>query len=178
MSDKYFFGKTRIISQVEREIRHLFDHHVNTLFQQKWTIIDQITQWSNTLIRHIQEHVNEQRKCLDQVYETKLLNLNVLRDRFIEQSLFCEQKQEIEQVRQNLNQCNTLKFELATLIYLNRPIQTIQLVLDKQSIKPNQYMTQSSDKQTGKQLIEHHENGSIYDVNKNASPSINREPTK
>ncbi|CAF3881782.1 unnamed protein product [Rotaria sordida] len=156
---------------LEAEIRHLFNHHISMLCNQKWKIIDEITKWSITLISQIQEHVTQQRKFLDQVYEKKVFCLNTIRDRILKQALIYEQKEDNEQVNQWLNQCNTLKLELATLNYINRPISTIQLVAEEQSIQPNTDDEQNEQKteveQSPIELIDNNEKNIINNTDTN-----------
>ncbi|CAF0920817.1 unnamed protein product [Rotaria sordida] len=156
---------------LEAEIRHLFNHHMSMLCNQKWKIIDEITKWSTTLISQIQEHVTQQRKFLDQVYEKKVFCLNTIRDRILKQALIYEQKEDNEQVNQWLNQCNTLKLELATLNYINRPISTIQLVAEEQSIQPNTDDEQNEQKteveQSPIELIDNNEKNIINNTDTN-----------
>ncbi|CAF3773402.1 unnamed protein product [Rotaria sordida] len=155
---------------LEAEIRHLFNHHISILCNQKWKIIDEITKWSTTLISQIQEHVTQQRKFLDQVYEKKVFCLNTIRDRILKQALIYEQKEDNEQVNQWLNQCNTLKLELATLNYINRPISTIQLVAEEQSIQPNtdeQNEQKTEVEQSPIELIDNNEKNIINNTDTN-----------
>ncbi|CAF0988937.1 unnamed protein product [Rotaria sp. Silwood1] len=162
---------------LETEIRHSFSHHIGRLCNQKWKIVDEITKWSSTLMSQIQEYVTQQRKLLEEVYEKKVCYLHIIRDRIVEQALIYEQKQDNEQINQLLSQLNTLKFELATLTYINRPIATIQLVTEEQLIQPNvdehnEYKTE--DEQSPKKEFNDDKKTMINntDVNENGPPKV------
>ena len=123
------------IPQSEIEIRHFFKHLISTLCNQKWKIIEQITDWSKTLIHQIQEHVNDQRKLLERVYEQKVSYFDSVRDQFLQRALVFEQQHDTEQMQQLINQCNALKSDIAFLVYTERPITSIQLVTEEQLLQ-------------------------------------------
>jgi hypothetical protein len=160
MSEEHLF----IGISSETEIHHIFDHYTSMLCTTKWKIVDEITEWSKTLVNQIQEHVTQQRNLLEEEYAKKVSNLNTLRDQFIERALIYEEKKDTEQINLLLNQCNTLKVELAALIYVDRPIPSIQLIIEEQMTK------QTGDecnvhKTEDEKLIEDHNN----DANESSS---------
>ncbi|UJR21008.1 hypothetical protein I4U23_024108 [Adineta vaga] len=132
------YEQTSELSQSEIEIRHFFKHLITTLCQQKWKIIDQISEWSKTLIRQIQDHVNDQRTHLEQVYEHKVSYLDSIRDQFLSRALIFEQHNDTEQMQQLINQCNTLKSDIALLVYIERPITSIQLLTEEHLLQSYQ----------------------------------------
>ncbi|CAF2829298.1 unnamed protein product [Rotaria sp. Silwood2] len=176
MLDQAFCDETLDMKPLETEIRHSFSHHIIMLCNQKWKIVEEITKWGTTLISQIQEYVTQQRKLLDEIYEKKVLYLDTIRDRILEQTLIYEQKTDNEEINQWLNQLNTLKVELATLAYINRPISTIQLVTEEQSMQPNvdeynEYKTQ--DEQSSEKIIDNNEKNII-----NNTDTIENKPSK
>ncbi len=184
MSDEYLFGETSGLKQSEIEIRHIFSHHVKTLNSQKWKIVDQISEWSQTLISQIQHHVSVQRQLLDQVYEKKVSYLNTICDRFLEQAVLYEQKKDIEQLNQLINQCNTLKFELAMVGCIDRPIASIQLITEEQLPQTDRdecNVNKTEEEESQRKLIENYDNDMISNYDANSPPkliSVNTEPTK
>ncbi|CAF0841594.1 unnamed protein product [Adineta ricciae] len=100
-----------------------------------WKIIEQITDWSKTLIHQIQEHVNDQRKLLERVYEQKVSYFDSIRDQFLQRALVFEQQHDTAQMQQLINQCNALKSDIAFLVYNERPITSIQLVTEEQLLQ-------------------------------------------
>ncbi|CAF1326690.1 unnamed protein product [Adineta steineri] len=166
MSEFYLFGRPSELKQSEQEIRHVFRHLVTTLYSQKWKIVDQITDWSATLIRQIQEHVDDQRKLLDQIYEQKVSYLDTVRDQFLKQVLVYDEKNDIQQIHQLIKQCNNLKFEVAMLVYVERPIVSIQLMAEE--LSPQVYQHESiEEEQSQIKLIENNNN----DINTNNNNS-------
>ncbi len=170
MSDEYLFGETSGLKQSEIEIRHIFSHHVKTLNSQKWKIVDQISEWSQTLISQIQHHVSVQRQLLDQVYEKKVSYLNTICDRFLEQAVLYEQKKDIEQLNQLINQCNTLKFELAMVGCIDRPIASIQLITEEQL--PQTDRDECNVNKTEEEEDKNHDNDMISNYDANSPPKL------
>ncbi len=163
MSDEDLFGSISGLKQSEAEIRHIFSRHINTLFAAKWKIADEITDWSKKLINQIQEYVTQQRELLEQEYTKKVSRLNTVRDLILEQTLIYEQKNDTEQITQLLNQCNTLKIDLAMLVYIERPIPSIQLILEEQltqQIGDESNENKNEDEQSQKKLTEDNTNES------------------
>jgi hypothetical protein len=186
MSDEHLFGGISGLSQSEAEIRHIFNRYVSTLFSTKWKISDEITDWSKKLINQIQEHVTQQKDLLEQMYTNKVSLLNTMRDKVLEHLVIYEQKKDTEKINKLLNQCNTLKVELAMLMYVERPIVSIQVITEEQLTQQNQdecNVHKTEDEQSPKQLIKDHDNDIINNTNTNETsssklPSINTESTK
>jgi hypothetical protein len=186
MSDEGLFDGSSGLKQSEADIRHIFTRHINTLFTTKWKILDQMTEWSNMLINQIQEYVTQQRNLLEQEYANKVSRLNTIRDQIVEQALICEQKNDTEQIHYLINQCNTLKVELAMLVYIERPIPSIQLITEEQLTQQNGNECneqKTEDEQSQKKLIEDHDNdiSNNTDANETSSSklsSTNTESTK
>jgi hypothetical protein len=178
MSDEHL----SLIRQSETHIEHVFKQHLSTLLNQKWKIIDQISEWSTTLIRQIQEHVTTQRDLLEQVYEKKVSDLNTMRDRFLKHALVYEQKNETKKIKLLLKRCDTLKYDLATLGYLERPIASIQLVTEEQSMEQNQNECsehKTEDEQSRNELPKDHVNNTEPIESSSPKPAlINTEPIK
>jgi hypothetical protein len=172
MADLPLCGEISVTTQSETDIRHFFSCQVKVLFIQKWKIADAISEWSKWLAQKIHEYASEQRKLLDEEYEKKVLRLNIIRDQVLERALLYEQKKETEQIRQLLDQCSNLKIELATLVYIERPISSIQLIVEGQPLQKNQ--NECNIQKTDNEQIEDHNNDKMnrIDTNINSSPDL------
>jgi len=168
MSDEDLFGGISGLKQSEAEIRHIFSRHINTLFAAKWKIADEITDWSKKLINQIQEYVTQQRELLEQEYTKKVSRLNTIRDLILEKTLIYEEKNETEQINQLINQCHILKIDLAMLVYIERPIPSIQLIIEEQ-------LTQQSEDECNENKIEDEQSPkkSTEDYNNDISNNTN-----
>lgn len=137
MSEQSSLNGTSQIKSLELEIRHLFHHHATVLCSEKWKLSEEMSQWGSKLISQIQEHVQQQKELLESTYQQRKFYLEALCIRFLEQTQIYEQKQEFEQIDYWINKCNSLKFELARLAYIDRPISTIQLMTEGPLIQTN-----------------------------------------
>lgn len=170
MTDENLFAGLSGLKQSETDIRHIFNRYVNMLFTSKWKIADTITDWSKTLINQIQEHVIQQKNLLEEEYAKKVTCLNTLRDQVLEQVSIYEQNKDTEQINQLINQCNTLKVELAQLAYTTRPIASIQLIIDEPFTQNTDECNvhKTEDEQCEKKLLED-QNNNIPNINETSS---------
>jgi ribosomal protein S17E len=170
MSAEHLFGDISGLKQSETDIRHIFNRYITTLFNTKWKISDEMTEWSKKLINQIQEYVAQQKELLEQEYAKKVICLNTLRDQVVEQALQYEEKKDTEHIKELINQCNTLKVELPMLVYVDRPIPSIQLISDEQMVQQsdNECTVQKiEDEQSPKELIENHNHDTISNSSTN-----------
>ena len=117
--------------QWETDIRHIISRHIQTIFNTKWKLLDQITEWRNTMNKWIEEYATQQKELLEQHYAKKLTSLNTLRDLMLQQASTHQENKEIEQINQLVSQCDNLKVELAFMVPMTRPIPSFQLVTDE-----------------------------------------------
>ena len=177
MSDEHLVGEASAARQWETDIEHIFKQHLTTLYIQKWKIVEQINEWSTTLMHQIQEHVTAQRNLLEQVCEKKASDINTLRDRVLEKAVIHDQKNETKKIKHLLSRCTNLKYELGTLAYIERPIGSIQLIKEEQLMQQNQ--TESNENKTEDELIKNHDSGVVNITETNESPSsLYTEPRK
>jgi len=124
--------------QSETEISNLFERHMKALLDQKRKMINEIIEWENNLIRQIQENVNKQKDLLEQECKTQSDYLQTKRQEFLNTALFYEERRDREEVRQLLEQCHALTFELGSFEYPEQPIPFIQIKKEKSSVKTKQ----------------------------------------
>ena len=117
--------------QWETDISHIISRHIQTIFNTKWKLLDQITEWRNTMNKWIEEYATQQKEFLEQHYAKKLTSLNTLRDKMLQQASTHQENKEIEQINQLVSQCDNLKVELAFMVPMTRPIPSFQLVTDE-----------------------------------------------
>lgn len=132
MTDEHLFDGILGLKQSDSYVHHIFHQYIQTLFMKKWQIVDAINDWSKTVMNQVQDHVTQQKKLVEEEYMKKVNNLNVIRDRVLEQISNYEQEKNIEQINQLISKCDTLKMELVTLVYMERPIMSIQIVTEEQ----------------------------------------------
>lgn len=125
------------IKQWETDIRHAFNRHVMTLFAAKWKMFDEITEWRKRLVQWIEEYDKQQRNLLEEHYGKKVTALTASRDQLLEQAGKYDEIKETEQINQLVDQCNTMKVELAVLVEMIRPIPSFQIVTDRQESADN-----------------------------------------
>lgn len=121
--------------QSETEISNLFERHMKALIDQKRKMINEIIEWENNLIRQIQENVNKQKNLLEQECKSQSDYLQTKRQEFINTALFYEERRDREQVRQLLEQCHALTFELGSFEYPEQPIPFIQIKKQRSPVK-------------------------------------------
>jgi hypothetical protein len=170
MAEEYSFGDISGLKQSETDIRHIFNRYIKTLFDTKWKISDEMTEWSKKLINQIQEYVNQQKELLEQEYAKKVTCLNTLRDQVIEQASKYEEIKDTEQINELIKQCNTIKIELAMLVYIDRPISSIQLITERQLVQQND--NQCTVQTTDEVVTENHNHETISNpsTNENVLP--------
>ncbi len=116
----------------ETEICNLFERHIQALSDEKRKMINEINEWENNLIRQIQENVNKQTKLLEQQCKNQLDYLQTKRQEFLDTALIYEDRRDREEVRQLLEQCHALKFQLGSFDYPEQPIPFIQIQKETQ----------------------------------------------
>jgi hypothetical protein len=134
MAGVTLFGFQIIKSQTEREIHKLFAQHEKTLSAQKSKLFDDITQWGDALMRAIYKHVNYQKYLLEQEYVKQIEYLNTTCQGFIEELHVHEEMKNTQQMDQLLDQCKTLKFELAALEHHGQRIPFIQVPIKEAQV--------------------------------------------
>jgi hypothetical protein len=176
MSAEHPFDDISGLKQSEADIRHIFNRYITTLFNTKWKISNEMTEWSKKLINQIQEYVAQQKELLEQEYAKKVTCLNTLRDQVLEQALQYGEKKDTEHIKELINQCNALKVELPMLVYVDRPIPSIKLISDEQMVQQsdNEFTVQKiEDEQSPNELIERYENDTVISLHTaESSPSI------
>ena len=70
------WGITVLKSDVEKNIRNAFENYRVKLTEQKTKLTDDITEWSDALIRIVYRHANQQKYLLEQEYVAQMQNLN------------------------------------------------------------------------------------------------------
>jgi hypothetical protein len=116
----------------ETEIRNLFDRHMKALTDQKWKMVNEITEWGNNVIRQIQENVIKQKTVLEQEYKNQAYYLQTTCQEFLDTALIYEERKDREEVRRLLEQCHALKFQLGSFEYPEQCIPFIQVQKEKQ----------------------------------------------
>lgn len=132
MSDELSFDEIIKTKQWDTDIRHIINRHIKTLFERKWKLSDEITEWRKTMMTWIEEYVTQQKKLVEQQYAKKMTCLNALRDLMLQQASKYEENKDTEQINQLVNQCENLKIELATLVPVMRSIPSLQLITDEE----------------------------------------------
>jgi hypothetical protein len=127
--------------QSETEISNLFERHIKALLDEKKRMINEIIEWENNLIRQIQENVNQQKNRLEQECKNQLEYLQIKRQEFLDTALIYEERRDREEVRQLLEQCHALKYQLGSFEYLEQPILFIQVQKEKQQPADNKKST-------------------------------------
>jgi hypothetical protein len=90
-------------------------------------MINEITEWGNNLIRQIQENVDKQKGLVERGYKNQLDYLHTQHQEFLDTALVYEERKNREEVRQLLEQCHELKFELGSFEYPEQSIPFIQI---------------------------------------------------
>ena len=124
----------------ETEIRNVFERHMKVLNDQKWKMINEITEWGNNLIRQIQENVVKQKSILEQECKNQSYYLQTTCQEFLDTALIYEEKKDREEVRLLLEQCHALKFELKSFDYPEQFIPFIQVQREVKQDSSNTYM--------------------------------------
>jgi hypothetical protein len=119
----------------ETEICNLFERHMKTLLDQKCSMINEITEWGNNLIRQIQENVDKQKGLVERGYKNQLDYLHTQHQEFLDTALVYEERKNREEVRQLLEQCHELKFELGSFEYPEQSIPFIQIEKEQQLVE-------------------------------------------
>ena len=109
------WGITVLKSDVEKNIRNAFENYMVKLTEQKHRLTDDITDWSDALMRSIYKHASQQKYLLEQEYVAQMQNLNRSCRDFINELHFHEKKNDTERIEQLFEQCQALKFELSAL---------------------------------------------------------------
>ena len=115
MAGVKFLGITVLKSGAEKDIRTIFDDSITRLNEQKLKLLDDITEWSDALIRSIYNHTTRQKYLVDQEYTAQMQNLNRSLKDFLDELHVHEKKNDDNRINQLLEQCSALKFELSTL---------------------------------------------------------------
>ncbi len=123
----------------ETEIRNVFERHMKVLTDQKWKMINEITEWGNNLIRQIQENVVKQKSILEQECKNQSHYLQTTCQEFLDTALIYEEKKDREEVRLLLEQCHALKFELSSFDYPEQFIPFIQVQQEVKQDSSNTY---------------------------------------
>jgi hypothetical protein len=131
--------------QSETEICNLFERHARTLLDEKRRMINEIIEWETNLIRQIQENVNQQKNRLEEDYKNQLEYLQIKRQEFLDTALIYEERRDREEVRQLLEQCHALKYQLGLFEYLEKPTLFIQVQKEKQQTSDNKKSTINED---------------------------------
>jgi hypothetical protein len=120
------------MSQSEIKIHDLCNRFAKELFDRKWELSEEITQWRDTQIRRIDNHAREQRRLLEEEYQKQESYLNNTRDQFVTAAQRCEQTRDNVQIEQLLVQCNALKCELAALEFPEDKMLFIKFMTEDQ----------------------------------------------
>ncbi|CAF3572950.1 unnamed protein product [Rotaria socialis] len=124
--------------QSEMEIRNLFERHMKALLDQKNTMINEIIEWENNLIRQIQENVTNQKALVEQYCKYQLNSLRATCQEFLDTALIYEQNKNREEVRRLIEHCHSLKAELGVFDYPEQPIPFIKIQKEKQQVDVKQ----------------------------------------
>lgn len=119
----------------DTEIRNIFERHIKVLLDRKRSMINEIAEWENNLIRQIQENVRDQKVLLEQHCKYQITYLQTTCQEFLDTALIYEQKRNREEVRQLIEQCHSLKIQLGQFDYPERPIPFIKLQKEDKPIE-------------------------------------------
>lgn len=137
ISENYLVDQISNLKQPEIDIHRAFNRHISLIFAKKWEILDEITQWGEKNIAQIEEHVEQQKKIVEQEYAVKITNLNSVRSHMLKHVVHLVEQQNTEQINQLLSQCQNLKEELVKIKYIVVPVSTIKVFTDEKVLEQN-----------------------------------------
>ncbi|CAF4279201.1 unnamed protein product [Adineta steineri] len=113
-------------------------------------MINEINEWRENLICQIQKHIDKQKFLVEQEFKIQSNYLQIKHQEFLDTALIYEERKNREEVRQLLEQCHVLRFELSAFDYSEQYIPFIQIKKEQQLIesKPNSFNTHNYEKQS------------------------------
>ncbi|CAF1326706.1 unnamed protein product [Adineta steineri] len=150
MSNCKLFHTSKRTCHSEIEIGNLFERHKKSLIDHKQNMINEINEWRENLICQIQKHIDKQKFLVEQEFKIQSNYLQIKHQEFLDTALIYEERKNREEVRQLLEQCHALRFELSAFDYSEQYIPFIQIKKEQQliEIKPNSFNTHNYEKQS------------------------------
>jgi hypothetical protein len=131
MTTDTLFDRSYEMVLLDMDIGKIFDKYYTELSDQRRKMAEQILNWVEYVWCQIKDHMNEQKRLLDQEYENQQQYLEKKRQEYIDEALVYEKEKNNEQIHQLLAQCNALKFELTTFQYSPRTISYLTLIIQE-----------------------------------------------
>ncbi|CAF1124703.1 unnamed protein product, partial [Didymodactylos carnosus] len=113
------------------DIYQIFDRHERQLREQHKNLVDVLYEWQTRLITTVQQHVKEKMNELGTQYNRRLNKIFEKRTEFLNKANIYHLNKNDKEIKNLVNKCELLKFELAKLTYKHREavfpnIQVIQ----------------------------------------------------
>jgi hypothetical protein len=118
-----------ILSAYIEEVSRYFDKHVKDLQDERLKTEESINNWAETLHFQINEHAKEQKTLLQSYCSNRQGILHAKKQEIVDEMCKWDLQYHYDQMRNILEQCRTLKFELLVEFdYENQPLSFIQCV--------------------------------------------------
>ncbi|CAF0987810.1 unnamed protein product [Didymodactylos carnosus] len=102
------------------DIYRIFDHHERQLRDRHKNLIDVLYEWQTRLITTVEQHVKEKMNELGAQYNRTLNKMFEQRTEFLNKADIYHLNKNDKDIKNLVNQCELLKFELAELTYKHR----------------------------------------------------------
>ena len=127
------YSKLRRTCYSEIELSNIFERHSRILLEQKRKMINEINEWADNLIRQIEQNLVKQKNLVEHEYQLQSSYLHRKQQAYLDSTLEYEEQKHRHEVRQLLERCRTLKFQLASFDYPEQMIPFIQMQPKQQS---------------------------------------------